>query len=147
MKVDSYDIIAAKVREYWKATYPQDVIAFFYQKYDFESEMEWEWCRELISPHGSDDYERVIFENDFCEGQTDVKDVRIVSLDEIIDFYTDNIKSKQTERKALTVVSTAISKFRTLAEKYDSKGSGYYRGKALAYSTAADFIEMLMENE
>jgi hypothetical protein len=147
MKVNSYDIIAEKVREYWKETYPQDVIAFFYQKYDFESEMEWEWCRELISPHGSDDYERVIFENDFCEGQTDVKDVRIVPLDEIIDFYTDNIKSKQTERKALTVVSTAISKFRTLAEEYDSKGSDYDRGRALAYSTAADCIERLIENE
>ena len=145
MKVNSYDIIAEKVREYWKATYPQDVIAFFYQKYDFEEE--WEWYRELVSPHGSDDYERVIFENDFCEGQTDVKDVHIVSLDEIIDFYTDNIKNKQTERKALTVVSTAISKFRMLSEEYDSKGSDYYRGRALAYSTAADFIEMLMENE
>lgn len=146
MKVNSYDIIAEKVREYWKATYPQDVIAFFYQKYDFESEMEWEWCRELVSPHGSDDYERVIFENDFCEGQTDVKDVHIVSLDEIIDFYTDN-KNKQTDRKALTVVSTAISKFRTLAEEYNSKCGDYYRGRALAYSTAADCIEMLMEKE
>lgn len=143
--VNSYDIIATKVREYWKATYPQEVIAFFYQKYDFEEE--WEMCRELISPHGSDDYERVIFENDFCEGQTDVKDVHIVSLDEIIDFYTDNIKNKQTERKALTVVSTAISKFRKLSEEYDSKSCDYYRGRALAYSTAADCIEMLMENE
>lgn len=88
--VDSYDIVSAKVREYWKQTYPHDVIAFFYQKYGFESEMEWEWHSELVSNLEPDDYESVIFENDFCEGQTDVKDVRIVPLDEIIDFYIDN---------------------------------------------------------
>jgi hypothetical protein len=68
-------------------------------------------------------------------------------LDEIIDFYIDKIKNKKAERKALTVVSTAISKFRALAEEYNSKLGDYYRGRALAYSTAADFIEMLMENE
>lgn len=86
--MDSYDIIAERVRTFWKATYPQDVIVFFCQKYDFDNE--WEECAELVSPHGSDDYEQVIFQNDFCEGQTDVKDIKIVPLDEIISFYSEN---------------------------------------------------------
>lgn len=88
--MNSYDIVVAKVREYWEQTHPQDVIVFFCQKYSFESEMEWERCRELVTNYAPNDYESVIFENDFCEGQTDVKDVRIVPLDEIIDFYIDN---------------------------------------------------------
>ena len=33
-KMNSYDIIEKAVQDYWKETYPQDVIAFFYQKYD-----------------------------------------------------------------------------------------------------------------
>lgn len=90
--MSSYDIIADKVREYWKETYPQDVIAFFYQKYNFESE--WEWHEELVQPYGSSDYETVVYDNDFCEGQTDVKDINIVSLEEIIQFYIDNCNTQ-----------------------------------------------------
>lgn len=88
--MNSYYIVTEKIREYWKQTYPHDVIAFFFQKYGFESEKDWEWCCELASPLAFDDYESVIFENDFCEGQTNVKDIRIVPLKEIIDFYIDN---------------------------------------------------------
>lgn len=88
-QMDSYDIVAEMVRCFWKKTYPQTVVAFFRQKYDFESE--WEYHEELIYPHGSDDYETVIFHSDFCEGQTDVKDVKIVPLEEILDFYSENV--------------------------------------------------------
>lgn len=94
--MDSYDIIADKVRSFWKETYPQDVIAFFFQKYDFESEWQWEYCEELASPNSSDDYETVIFETDFCEGQTEVTDVKIVSLEEIIQFYRDNFREENS---------------------------------------------------
>ena len=89
--MNSYDIIANAVREYWKENYPTDVIAFFYQKYDFESDDEWEWCEELIYPEGSDNWDDVIFHSDFCEGQTCVKDITIVELDKITSYYVENV--------------------------------------------------------
>lgn len=89
--MNSYDIIANAVREYWKKDYPTDVVAFFYQKYEFEGDDEWEWCEELIFPKGSDDWETVIFQNDFCEGQTCVKDITIVELDKITSYYAENV--------------------------------------------------------
>lgn len=89
--MNSYDIIANAVREYWKRNYPTDVVAFFYQKYEFERDDEWEWCEELIFPQGSDNWETVIFQNDFCEGQTCVKDITIVELEKITSYYAENV--------------------------------------------------------
>lgn len=82
----SYDIIEEAVKAYWQDTYPQDVIAFFHQKYSWEKE--WEWCEELVECHGCDDYEHMTFLTDFCEGQTDVKDIVIVPLREVTAFYS-----------------------------------------------------------
>ena len=84
---DSYDIVGEAVREYWKSTYPQDMIAFFYQKYEWEKE--WEWEEEFASPHASDDFETVVFQYDFCEGQTCVKDLIVVPFDEVSGFYAE----------------------------------------------------------
>ena len=64
----SSSLVAKKIRQYWTETYPQTVIAFFYQKYEHESE--WEWCEELADCNNAGDYETVIFQNDFDEGQT-----------------------------------------------------------------------------
>lgn len=89
--MNSYDIIANAVREYWERNYPTDVVAFFYQKYEFERDDEWEWCEELVFPQGSDNWETVIFQNDFCEGQTCVKDITIVELDKITSYYAENV--------------------------------------------------------
>lgn len=85
----SYDIVSDAVRKFWKKTYPQPVIAFFYQKYEFEADEKYEYCQELVSPEASDDYETVTFETDFCEGQTCVKHIQIIPLDEIIDYYIE----------------------------------------------------------
>lgn len=85
INIDSYTIIAQAVREFWINSIPQPVIAFFYQKY--ERQKEWEWHEELITCNGSDDYETVIFECDFCEGQTQVKNIKIVPLNEITSYY------------------------------------------------------------
>ena len=62
-----------------------DVVAFFYQKYAWDDK--WEWHEELVECHGSDDYENMTFLSDFCEGQTEVKDVTIVSLHDVTAFY------------------------------------------------------------
>lgn len=92
---DSYDIVADAVREYWKKTYEQDVVAFFYQKYDFENDNAWEWCEEVITHDGSG---RLEFLNDFCEGQTCVKEIAIVSLDEVTAFYTQHHFEEGTDK-------------------------------------------------
>lgn len=86
--MDSYDIVAEAVRKFWRENRPQPVIAFFYQKYDYDNK--WEWCEELIECESSYNYDMVIFQMDFCEGQEDVKDLTIASLDEVIDFYVKN---------------------------------------------------------
>ena len=84
----SYDVIEKQVKAFWQETYPQDVIAFFHQKYSWEKE--WEWCEELVESNGSGDFENMTFLNDFCEGQTDVKDIYIVPLKEVTEFYSKN---------------------------------------------------------
>lgn len=86
--MDSYDIVAEAVRKFWRENCPQPVIAFFYQKYDYDNK--WEWREELIECESSSNYDMVIFQMDFCEGQEDVKDLTIASLDEVIDFYEKN---------------------------------------------------------
>lgn len=94
-KPNSYDIIADKVREFWKKNGSDDVIAFFYQKYDHEKY--WEWHEELCMSQSDSDYETVEFLNDFCEGQTDVKDVTIVSLSDVTAHYTRSFLSDQED--------------------------------------------------
>lgn len=93
--MNSYDIIEKAVQDYWKETYPQDVIAFFYQKYDYQSDSEWEQCNELVMVVDDSDYEDMEFEIDFCEGQTDVKDIHIVSLREVMEFYREQMIDKK----------------------------------------------------
>lgn len=94
---NSYEIVADEIRKFWRKTYPQTVIAFFDQKYDYESESEWEQHNELVSPIGDYDYKNMEFECDFCEGQTDVKDVHIASLREVMEFYRKhNIKERDS---------------------------------------------------
>lgn len=44
--MNNYDIVGKAVQKYWKETYPQDVVAFFYQKYDYQSDDHWELCYE-----------------------------------------------------------------------------------------------------
>lgn len=95
MKKDSYDIIAEEVKKFWKSSFPQEVIAFFQQKYEFENDEEWEDHSELVECEGSDCYDTTIFLNDFCEGQTCVKNIKIVPLDEILEFYKINKLGKE----------------------------------------------------
>ena len=85
-RTDSYDIIAEAVKRFWRNTYPQDVVAFFSQKYSWENE--WVWCEELVECCGADNYEKMTFLSDFCEGQTDVKDVVITPLREVTALYS-----------------------------------------------------------
>lgn len=86
--MNSYDKVADKVRSFWKKTYLQPVVAFFRQKYAFETK--WEYCVDIVFPTISNNYEiGVVFENDFCEGQTDVDDISIVPLKVVTEFFCD----------------------------------------------------------
>lgn len=94
-KKDSYEIVADEIRKFWRKTYPQTVIAFFDQKYDYESK--WEQLNELAFPISDSDYKNVEYQYDFCEGQTDVRNIHIVSLEEVSEFYRKhNIKERDS---------------------------------------------------
>ena len=82
---NSYDYIADAVRAYWKDVYPQDVVVFFRQKYSCDDE--WECHEEVAFCESDSDYETVSFLMDFCEGQTCVKDVIVVPLLEVTEYY------------------------------------------------------------
>lgn len=82
--MNSYEIVAEEVKKYWNYLVdngaPVDVfyIAHFYQKY--EKSDKWEECTEIIE---CQDGHNVVFQMDFCEGQTQVKDLCIYSLYQI----------------------------------------------------------------
>ena len=82
---NSYDYITDAVRTYWKNTFPQDVVAFFQQKYSYENK--WERCEEVVFCKSDSDYETVSFLDDFCEGQTCIKNITIVPLSEVTGYY------------------------------------------------------------
>lgn len=87
-KRNTYDYVEDAVRKYWKEHYPMEMIAFFYQKYDFEDE--WRRQTELIECDSDRDDGTVIFLNDFCEGETDIKCLHVVPLEDVMEFYFDN---------------------------------------------------------
>lgn len=82
--LNSEQIIAEAVRKYWQDTFPQDVVVFFYQKYKFEKH--WRQMKELVICI-SDNGDEMEILNDFCEGETDVKCIKIVPLESVLDFY------------------------------------------------------------
>ena len=81
----SDDQIADAVRAYWKQTLPQDVVVFFEQKYSFD--ITWTSLGEVVFCESDSDYETVSFLNDFCEGQTCVRNIKIVPLREVLEYY------------------------------------------------------------
>ena len=87
-KRNTDDYVEDAVRKYWEEHYPQEMIAFFYQKYDFEDK--WERHTELIECESDRTDDTVIFLNDFCEGQTDIKCLHVVPLEDVMEFYFDN---------------------------------------------------------
>lgn len=134
--MDSYDIIAEAVKGYWKDEYPQDVVVFFQQKYSWDDE--WERYEELVECHGFDDYENMTFHSDFCEGQTEVKDVVVVPLCEVLMFYSSmQIKLKDSVDRPLSNVELLRSlPLESLAE---------WLANELSDSTPVDWLAWLTE--
>ena len=90
---NSYDIVSSAVYEYLLHNPYEPLIAFFYQKYEWESDDEWEWHEELVDI----DSGAVVFLYDFCEGQTCVKDLTLVPLSAVTKYYTDNVLKGGTQ--------------------------------------------------
>ena len=88
--MNSYDIIAEAVRNFWKNKnfFVEPVIVFFQQKYDFADK--WDDLAVLVDCESPTDDETVIFETDFCEGETCVKDMVVVPFDEVKNYYKKN---------------------------------------------------------
>ena len=86
--MNSQEIVADAVVAFWSETYQQDVIAFFSQKYDFDTE--WTQHAELVEWDGHWGSYDMVFHNDFCEGQTCVKDITIVPLHEVTAYYAEH---------------------------------------------------------
>lgn len=95
----SDEIIADAVRKCWNETHPHDVVVFFEQKYEHEISWNEEWV--IATPHSSSNADDVIFNTDFCEGQTEVKGIEIADLDDVIDCYK-SIKQRLSRIRRIT---------------------------------------------
>lgn len=85
----SQDIIEKAVKQFWDYVGECDCVAFFEQKYDHSEN--WEKIRCVVYSDDWNKYDHeMIFEWDFCEGQTDVRSIAIVALSDILDFYEAN---------------------------------------------------------
>lgn len=91
-KADSYDIIGEAVRKWWDRNYPCDVVVFFEQKYEYEHKDE--WCPEevIVTHDGSGGME---FDWDFCEGQTDVRNIYIETLYTVLMVYRERVVKQE----------------------------------------------------
>ena len=88
MDKNSYDIVGEAVEKFWDKNYPRDVIAFFEQRGDYDG---WEECNELVEFTG-DVSRQMEFRSDFCEGQNRVRNLHIVPLDVVTDYFRKNME-------------------------------------------------------
>lgn len=73
-----YNIVADKIRAFCQATYYSSVIASFDQSYDGK---DWEHQVEFAS-FENDDFETVVFDNDWCEGQSHIRNLKVWHLED-----------------------------------------------------------------
>lgn len=88
MKKFSDEIIAEAIvkfykehKELWVFDTEKKLVVVFDQKYEFEDKWEHDWS--LITYDCKKDL--VISEDDFCEGQTEVKNIKIYDLYDVLD--------------------------------------------------------------
>ena len=90
-----YDIISQEILKYYNdlERYPDmNVIAYFEMKYDHEKR--YSKVRVLVRIYNDWKTSRYAFDYDydFWEGQQDIRNIRIVPLDEILDKYDEVMK-------------------------------------------------------
>ena len=82
---NTYDIVAEVVKKLWSETHKQDVVAFFEQKYNWDNH----WYEiECIVRYNEDGDPCVMeFDWDFCEGQTDIRNLYVIPLTDVLKGY------------------------------------------------------------
>lgn len=75
---DLYDVVAAEVASYCEDTYYDTCVVKFEQSYDGK---EWSKETEIVSVENGD---WLTFENDWCEGQEYIRNIRVCHLDEVL---------------------------------------------------------------
>lgn len=86
---NSEKIIEQEVRKFWKNNgYNVDVVCFFKQAYENDT---FEYCDVIVecdNDSENSDTVGIEFSWDFCEGQTRVKDLHIIELYKVLDYYS-----------------------------------------------------------
>ena len=77
--------IAREIRKFWKKEGVCDVVVFFEQKY--KDEDKWEEVEVLAECESDTDYNTITFNYDFCEGEEDVRDVKIIPFHDVLRVY------------------------------------------------------------
>ena len=107
---NTYDTISLAFEEWQKKHYTDNiVVAFFFQKYDWESEWEFTTCYITTPPNfhfrfdtkGNPEKRCDIigtFEWDFNEGQTDCYVVDFVELQDLADYYSNHFHKEFTNQ-------------------------------------------------
>lgn len=76
--VDLYDIVSVKIIEFCNKTYYSDIVVSFEQSYDGK-----EWSKEIeFATFDSDHFDTVVFNMDWNEGQTYLRNLRIWHLED-----------------------------------------------------------------
>lgn len=88
---NSASIIEQEVRKFWKNNgYNVDVVCFFKQAYENDT---LEYCEVIVecdNDSENSDTVGLTFNYDFCEGQSVVKDLHIIELYKVLDYYSIN---------------------------------------------------------
>lgn len=98
---DTYDLVKEKVLEFYDSTHPQDVVVFFEQRY---ASGVWEKLEVLVEFEYSytSEPDRMTFQWDFCEGQTEARNIVVVPFDEILNYYRENVIEKENDNATST---------------------------------------------
>lgn len=90
---DSDYIATGAVKDFWKNYHPEDVVIYFKQKYEYENDDKWEQV-DTIAYYDGANSDNVAFLDDFFEGQTCIKDIHVVNLEDVMEYYYDNVIDK-----------------------------------------------------
>ena len=136
---NSYDVIANKVREYWKNNFPQDVIVFFEQKYSYDTT--WGVHQELVECESDTNCESVTFLNDFCEGQTQVRNIKIVPLSIVTQYYYDDVIKNENMKLHLASIYGE-----QLSTRVNKMFNYYIDGKNVSRETFMEYYRKVVLN-
>lgn len=92
---NTYKIVERLVREFWeKNRFEDDLLISFEQKYSFDTQ--WDHITAIASPYygdyGDSTTPTVVFNFDFCEGETDIRNFMCLYLDDAAQIIRDVLK-------------------------------------------------------